>query len=108
MKLPWPLAYTLTGTHAGTWEGAADSLISPGGDRPAVEGSIFTGPAGFWVVDEASGLWWGHEHSVLCQPFMSGVLAFAGAAPGPVDAVLLDPNTEGVGSHGHYQEHDHL
>lgn len=59
-------------------------------------------------MDEASALWRGHEHSVLCQPFMSGVLPFAGAAAGPVDAVLLDPNTEGVGSHGHYQEHDHL
>lgn len=105
---PRPLTYSLTGTRAGIWEGAADSLISPGGDRPAVEGSVFTGPAGFRLVGEASGLSVGPEYSVPLQPLVSGVLPFAGAAAGPVGAVLPDPKTEAVGSHGHYQEHDHL
>ena len=89
-------------------KGAADSLIFPGGDRPAVERSVFTGCAGFWVVGEASGLSGELEHSVPLQPLMSGVLPFAGTAVRPVGAVLPDPKIEGVGSHGHYQEHDHL
>lgn len=88
--------------------GAADSLISPGRDRPAVEGSIFTGPAGFWVVGEACGFSGELEHSVPLQPLVSGVLPFAGAAAGPVGAVLPDAKIEAVGSHGHDQEHDHL
>lgn len=96
------------GPRAGIREGAADSLISPGRDRPAVEGSIFTGPAGFWVVGEACGFSGELEHSVPLQPLVSGVLPFAGAAAGPVGAVLPDAKIEAVGSHGHDQEHDHL
>lgn len=88
-----PLHTTLPGTHAGIREGTADLLISPGGDGPAVEGSIFAGLAGFWVMGEASGLWGRHEHSVPLQPLLRGVLDFAGAAVGPVGAVLLMPQT---------------
>lgn len=51
-----PLTHTLPGTHTGTQEGAADSLVTPGGDGPAVEGSVFAGPAGFWMAGEASNL----------------------------------------------------
>lgn len=94
--------------HTSIREGATDSLIAPGRDRPAVEGSVFTGPAGFWVVGEASGLSGELEHSVPLQRLVSGVLPFAGAASGPVGAVLPDPKIEAVGSHGHYQEHNHL
>ena len=103
-----PLTYTLTDPCAGIREGAANSLVSPGGDRPAVEGSVFTGPAGFWVVGEAGGLSGQLEHSVPLQPLVSGVLSFAGAAAGPVRAVLPDAKIEAMGSHGHDQEHNHL
>lgn len=50
-------------------------------------------------MGEASGLWGRHEHSVPLQPLLSGVLNFVGTAAGPVGAVLLKRQTDGVGSH---------
>lgn len=106
--LPVALAHTLIGTWAGIQEGTADSLICPGGDGPAAEGSLFTGLAGFQVVGEAMGLRGRCEHSIPLQPLLSEVLSFTGAAFGQVGTVLLEPQTEGVGPHDRCQECDHL
>ena len=96
----------------GRGQGPADSLVSPGGDGPAVEGSVFTGLAGSRVVGKAGGLWGRHKHSVPLQPLLSGVLSFAGAAAGPaagpVGTALLGPQMEGVGSQDHCQRYNHL
>lgn len=106
------LTHSLTSPHTGRHGQAfgkktADSLISPGGDGPAVEGSVFTRPAGFWVVGKARRLWRRQGHSSPLQPLLGRILLFDGAAAGPVSAVL-DPQTDSVDAHNHCHECSHL
>lgn len=110
MELPWSLTHILTGTEQAfrRGQGPEDSLVSPRGNGSAVEGSVFTRLAGFWVGSGAGHLQRRHEHSILLQPLFYGVLSFAGAAVGPVGTALLGPQMEGVGSHDHCQERNCL
>lgn len=85
--------------------GTVDSLIAPRRDGPGVEGPITAGPAGLCVLFK---LWERYRGSVPRQQLRSGVLFFAGAAAGPVTAVILGVQTGSVGSHDHSQECSNL